>query len=132
MGRYGSTENDEPYEEIEWAGLRRRPIKPRVKPSFEKKSNEQSRSTTSKTISAKKKRVKLRSDRLMVTMRPEQTEERSARTIKNEVRRVVVATPSITVKALKLQFPDISTLLLSSLKAEIRRQLKLRIKVHLE
>jgi hypothetical protein len=117
MGRYGSTEN-EPYEEeeqIDWSALRRpaKKIRIRLTPTEPKP----------KAIPAKKKRLLIRSD-VRSTIRPEQTEERNATTIKAAIRKAIENNPDIATRKLQAQFPNISLVLLSALKIEYRKQLK--------
>lgn len=114
MGRWGTEKREDyDYEDdaIDWAAFR--PIRPvkkirvRLKPS--------------KAIPAAKKRVRLRSD-LLSTIRPEQTEERSAATIKLAIRKAIENNPD--TRDLQKKFPTISLVTLSVLKIEYRKQLK--------
>jgi hypothetical protein len=120
MGRWGSTEPDEEEIEdvqIDWAAIRRPIKKERIRLTPTK--------SKPKAIPLAKKRVRLRSD-LLSTIRPEQTEERTAATIKAAIKAAIKNNPDISTRELQKEFSTISLVTLYALKIEFRKQLKER------
>src|SRR5665647_841507 len=99
MGRWGTEKREDyDYEDdaIDWAAFR--PIRPVKKIRVRLKPKP-------KALPATKKRVRLRSAVLLAQIRPEQTEEPSAVSIKLAIRKAIENNPGILTRDLQKKFP---------------------------